>query len=152
MKTPPGEKARNPLDYFASMGGTSKRRGRLVLAVDDDESILDLYDQHLPMIGFEVRLASTGKQVRSRLRKEVPDVILMDVMMADEDGLTLTKEIRADPRTAEIPIIVVSGLTDAAVLNDALLCGANDFVTKPFEIEVLKTKLERAIALSRGKK
>ena len=118
---------------------------KLILAVDDEESLRDLYETQIPMLGYDVRVASGAGEARSLLRKKVPDLILMDVMMGEEDGLSLTRELRADPRTSRVPIIIVSALTDAASLSDAMLFGATDYVTKPFDTGILKAKLERAL-------
>jgi len=118
-----------------------------ILAVDDDASVCEMYEKGLPALGYDVICASSGNQAKERLKESKPDVILMDIMMADQDGISLTREIRSDPATADIPILVVSGLSDAATLNDALLFGAVDYLVKPIDISVLKAKLERALQL-----
>jgi DNA-binding response OmpR family regulator len=118
-----------------------------ILAVDDDDAVCDLYEKGLPALGYEVHCASNSKQARAYLDKEKPDLILMDIMMSDEDGISLTREIHSKAETAHIPILVVSGLSDAATLNDALLFGAVDYLVKPVDVDVLKGKIERALAL-----
>lgn len=122
---------------------TAKKR---LLAVDDEVSVCDMYEQCLPPLGYEVVCATSAKRAKEALSKSLPDLIIMDIMMPDQDGISLTREIRADARTSHIPIVVVSGLSDAATLNDALLFGAVDYVVKPFDVDVLKGKLERALA------
>jgi CheY-like chemotaxis protein len=119
-----------------------------VLAVDDDVSVCDYYEQGLAALGFEVTCASGAKQAREHLAKNHPDVILMDIMMPDTDGITMTRELRDNPKTSDIPIIVVSGLEDAGTLNDALLFGAVDYMVKPVELETLKSKIDHAAALA----
>ncbi|MBI5244476.1 MAG: response regulator [Elusimicrobia bacterium] len=118
-----------------------------ILAVDDDAGICELFEKGLPPLGYEVVCAASGKQAKTFLEKETPDLILMDIMMPDIDGITLTREICSNPKTAKIPILVVSGLSDAATLNDALLFGAVDYIVKPLDFAVLKTKIERILAL-----
>lgn len=118
-------------------------RNGFVLAIDDDETVRELYEEQLPILGYDVRCAADETEAKTALAARRPDVILMDIMMGGKDGLSLTREFRADARTADIPIIVVSGLTDAAALSDALLAGATDFLTKPFELDTLRGKLER---------
>lgn len=122
-----------------------------ILAVDDDASICELYEQGLSALGYQVACASSASKAKEYLAKEKPDVILMDIMMAEEDGITLTREIRSDPNTADIPILVVSGLSDAATLNDALLFGALDYIVKPIDINVLQGKLQRVFELKNKK-
>jgi len=117
-----------------------------VLAIDDDASICDLYSQGLSLLGFDVTCASNAKKAREHLKTNKPDIILMDIMMPDVDGITLTRELRADSKSADIPIIVVSGLADAGTLNDALLFGAVDYMVKPIDLDALKAKIERTFA------
>ena len=118
-----------------------------VLAIDDDASVCDYYEQGLAALGFDVSCASDAKHAREQLAKSHPDVILMDIMMPETDGITLTRELRNDPKTSDIPIIVVSGLEDAGTLNDALLFGAVDYMVKPIDLDALKAKIERAAAV-----
>lgn len=119
---------------------------KLVLAVDDDETILELYAEQLPILGYEVACAAGAREARRLVDERLPDLILMDVMMRGQDGISLTREFRTDARTSLVPIVVVSGLTDAATLSDAMVFGATDFITKPFELEDLRAKLERAFS------
>ena len=122
---------------------------KLILAVDDDASVCELYEEGLPHLGYDVICASSGGKAKAVLKTRHPDVILMDIMMSDQDGISLTRDIRSDPATADIPILIVSGLADAATLNDALQFGAADYLVKPVDMEILKVKLERAVALKK---
>ncbi|MDD5656860.1 MAG: response regulator [Elusimicrobia bacterium] len=117
-----------------------------VLAIDDDVSVCEYYETGLAALGFDVTCAPDAKHAREHLAAHRPDVILMDVMMPETDGISLTRELRDNPKTSGIPIIVVSGLADAGTLNDALLFGAVDYMVKPIDLDVLKTKIERAAA------
>jgi len=123
-----------------------------ILAIDDEASVCDMYQQALSALGYEVACASSAKQAKETLKKHKPDIIIMDIMMPDQDGISLTREIRSQAETSHIPILVVSGLSDAATLNDALLFGAVDYVVKPFDLELLKNKLDRALSLARRRK
>ena len=124
-----------------------------VLAVDDDASICEFYSETLRMSGYDVECAPSAAKARDALAKTRPDIILMDIMMPDQDGISFTRELRADAKTSDIPIIVVSGLADAGTLNDALLFGAVDYMVKPIELDALKNKIERTFAaLERRKK
>ncbi len=124
-----------------------------VLAVDDDPSICEFYDQALRLGGYDVECAPSAAKAREALAKRRPDIILMDIMMPDQDGISFTRELRGDAKTSDIPIIVVSGLADAGTLNDALLFGAVDYMVKPIELDALTDKIERTFAaLQRRKK
>lgn len=124
-----------------------------VTAVDDDETILEVYETGLAAAGFEVRTFVDPKKAReffaAARREELPDVILMDIMMPGLDGISLMGDIRSHDAAAHIPIIAVSGLNDAATLNDALLFGAMDYLVKPFELGDLTAKIKKAAELSR---
>lgn len=124
-----------------------------ILAVDDDASVCEFYEHALRLGGYEAECAPSAAKAREVLAKRRPDLILMDIMMPDQDGISFTRELRADAKTSDIPIIVISGLADAGTLNDALLFGAVDYLVKPVEIDALKAKIERTFAaLERRKK
>ncbi len=124
-----------------------------ILAVDDDASICEFYERGLKLLGYEVSVAMSAGKAKTALKGGLPDLILMDIMMPDQDGISFTRELRNAPETSKIPIIVVSGLADAGTLNDALLFGAVDYVVKPIEIDALGAKIERVFtALEKRKK
>ncbi len=121
----------------------SKKR---ILAIDDDASVCEFYQQGLELLGFDVVCAVNAHKAKEELAKRLPDLILMDIMMPDQDGISLTRELRGDKKTAGVPIIVVSGLADAGTLNDALLFGAVDYLVKPIDLDALKMKIDRTFA------
>lgn len=124
-----------------------------VLAVDDDASVCEFYQQTLKLLGYDAECAPGAAKARECIEKRRPDLILMDIMMPDQDGISFTRELRGDPKTSDIPIIVVSGLADAGTLNDALLFGAVDYMVKPIDVDALQSKIERTFAaLERRKK
>lgn len=123
-----------------------------ILAIDDEASVCDMYEASLPSLGYDVVCVSSAKKAKDALSKALPDLILMDIMMPDQDGISLTRDVHSEERTAHIPILVVSGLSDAATLNDALLFGAVDYLVKPFDIDILQNKIERALAVAEKRK
>ena len=124
-----------------------------VLAVDDDPSVCEFYETSLRLGGYDVECAPSAAKARDAIEKRRPDIMLMDIMMPDQDGISFTRELRGDPKTSDIPIIVISGLADAGTLNDALLFGAVDYMVKPIDLDALKSKIERTFAaLERRKK
>ena len=123
-----------------------------IVAIDDDEAILDIYDTGLSVKGYEVKTFLDPKKGKEYLLEDntnLPDVILMDIMMPGIDGITLMKDIHSNLKTTHIPIIAISGLNDAATLNDALLFGAMDYLVKPFAIDSLETKIKKAWELNK---
>jgi two-component system alkaline phosphatase synthesis response regulator PhoP len=124
-----------------------------VIAVDDDETILEIYETGLAASGMEVKTFADPKLARDFFAAvkpgEAPDVILMDIMMPGVDGISLMNDIRSHDAMAHVPILAVSGLNDAATLNDALLFGAMDYLVKPFDLDTLTAKIKKAAELSR---
>ncbi len=123
-----------------------------IVAVDNDETILAMYEIGLAACGYEIKTfasSDTAKEYFASLKAgEAPDAILMDIIMPGMDGVSLMHEIHSMDNTARVPIIAVSGLTDSATLNDALLFGAMDYLVKPFDMETLKTKIRAALEVS----
>ncbi len=116
-----------------------------VVAIDDDETILEMYRNGL--VDFEVKVFDNPKEAEKYLfsGERKPDIILMDIMMPSLDGISFIREIRSNEVTQNIPVIAVSGLSDVATLNDALLFGATDYVVKPFDIFELSNKISHII-------
>lgn len=125
------------------MAPVTKKR---ILAVDDDASICEFYSTTLKLFGYDVSIASNARSAKESLTLMRPDLILMDIMMPDQDGISLTREIRSDRKTSDIPIVMVSGLADAGTLQDALLFGAVGYLVKPVEPDALKSKIEQTLA------
>src|SRR5690348_13246717 len=82
--------------------------------------------------GYEVRLARDGRGALESIRLQRPDLVLLDIMMPGVDGLQVLDAIRADPRTASLPVIVVTAKTGDQDLLDGYRAGAQYYVTKPF--------------------
>lgn len=123
-----------------------------ILAVDDDVSIREFYELSLPSMGFDVQIASNARSAKESIALMRPDLILMDIMMPDQDGISLTRELRNDRKTSDIPILMVSGLADAGTLQDALLFGAVGYMVKPIDPDALKAKIETTLAAIANRK
>jgi CheY-like chemotaxis protein len=131
------------------MSGTAKKK---ILAVDDDASIGEFYEHALKLLGYDVRVAASGRAAKESIAAQRPDLILMDIMMPEQDGISLTRELRADRKTSDIPIIMVSGLADAGTLQDALLFGAVGYLVKPVEPDALKVKIDSTLLAIENRK
>ena len=106
---------------------------RTVLVVDDDPVIVRLLEVNFEMEGFAVRTAADGLEGLESAKARPPDVIVSDVMMPRMDGLQLVNELKADPATASIPVILLSAKAQADDVRAGIEAGADDYVTKPFE-------------------
>lgn len=113
------------------MSQSPNNRPATILVIDDEPDNFDVLEALLHGENYSLHYASSGQNVFSRLARITPDVLLLDVMMPDVDGLTICRQIRADANWHTLPIIMVTALTDKEDLADCLAAGANDFISKP---------------------
>lgn len=108
-----------------------------VLIVDDEEDILEILKERFSIAGFDVRTATNGKDALSIAGLNIPDLIILDVMMKDMDGIAVKRHLNENARTAHIPTIFLSAnnLTENKIMGFELK--ADDYVTKPFEFKEL---------------
>jgi signal transduction histidine kinase/ActR/RegA family two-component response regulator len=118
------------------------RNGRLMLAIDDDPDAIYLLRENLGDAGYRVIGALTGEEGVEKARALRPFAITLDIMMPDRDGWEVLRDLKADPATSDIPIIVVSVVDDK---EQAYHLGALDYLVKPFEREALLGSLERIV-------
>ncbi len=119
-----------------------------VLIVDDERDLLSVLDFNLRAAGFETNLATTGEQALLQLRRSVPDLVLLDLMLPDLPGTEVCRQIKADPRTKHVPVVMLTAKGDEVDRVVGFELGADDYVTKPFSVRELVLRL-RAI-LRRG--
>ncbi len=120
----------------------------LVLAVDDERANLMLLER---MFRHEYRIfcVQTVQEALDLLAQAPFDLILLDIMMPDVDGLTTLKQIRANPKTEDIPVILISALSNSADITRGFEIGANDYVTKPIDMEVTRARVRTQITLKK---
>lgn len=116
-----------------------------VMAVDDDPEVLETLGRVLEREQFEVKLANSGAQALTLLEKRTPDLLILDIIMPGVDGITVCKQLRADPRYITLPILFLTakGSTDDVV--EGLDAGADDYVVKPFELSELRARVHALI-------
>lgn len=122
-----------------------------VLVVDDNPLNVELLAVNLQRLGYEVVSAENGKTALEMIGREEPDLVLMDVLMPDLSGLEVLRTLRGQPATADLPVILVSGLGETEDIVDGLKLGANDYVTKPINMPVLKARLATHSSLKRAR-
>ena len=108
-----------------------------ILVVEDDAGFRDLLRVQLSMAGYALELAANGAEGAKALRDNPPDLILSDVHMPLLTGLELLSLAKADEKTSSIPVILLSGQSDANTVAMAMKLGAADFLTKPVSTEKL---------------
>jgi DNA-binding response OmpR family regulator len=107
---------------------------RRVLVVDDDPRLLHIVAMYLGIEGYDVGMAANGEDGLAEVGKQRPDLIILDIMMPGMDGIEACRQIRANPDTAEIPVLMFSALSGDEDVERARLAGANHLITKPFNL------------------
>jgi len=108
-----------------------------VLAVDDVPLNLLLVEKMLSKFNFRIRKAANGRIALEEIAKEKPDLILLDLMMPEVDGFEVLRQVRENPDTANIRVVILSALNSTDDIVKGYQLGANDFITKPIIIEKL---------------
>ena len=103
-----------------------------ILVVDDDKEVVRLMRAYLEQAGYQVLMAFNGETAVHMLRREKPDLMLLDLMLPDRDGWDITRLVRGDPTLAHIPIIMLTARVDDTDKIVGLEMGADDYVTKPY--------------------
>jgi response regulator RpfG family c-di-GMP phosphodiesterase len=120
-----------------------------ILIVDDEPGGRDALESLLLNQGYQLALASNGIETLSIARTINPDLILLDIMMPGMDGFEVCRQLRADPRIAEVPVIMVTALDDRDSRLQGIEVGADDFVTKPIDRGELRTRVRSILRLNR---
>ncbi len=118
-----------------------------VLIVDDTLANLQLLTSILKEEGYKVRPASSGAIAIQAIAKKIPDLILLDIKMPEMDGYSVCRELKANPRTQDIPIIFISALNDVSDKVQAFNVGGVDYINKPFQFEEVKARVSTHLKL-----
>ncbi|MBF0138532.1 MAG: response regulator [Magnetococcus sp. DMHC-1] len=122
-----------------------------ILVVEDDEETRDLLQGYLLKNGYDCRTLPDGSHLRAELTREQVDMVILDLMLPGEDGLTLCRNLRADPATANLPVIMLTARVEETDRIIGLEMGADDYLPKPFNprelLARIKSVLRRARAL-----
>ena len=116
-----------------------------ILVVEDEPAILELLKVHLVDAGYEVRSALDAETAQEELKASLPDLVLLDWMLPGQSGLAFAKQLRADPRTKELPVIMVTARSDEADRVAGLEAWVDDYVTKPFSPRELKARIKSVL-------
>ena len=122
----------------------------LVFIVEDDNDIRQIEAYALKCGGFEIEEFEDAKALYERLEKKTPDLFLLDVMLPDEDGLEIVKKLRAMPQTKHLPVMMVTAKTTELDKVRGLDIGADDYMTKPFGIMELLSRVKALLRRSAG--
>ncbi len=120
-----------------------------LLVVDDEQAILDLLRRRLEALGCEVSVLSGGSQVAQTVREQMPDLVLLDVMMPDVDGFTVCEALKQDPVARDIPVLLMTARAEVESRVKGLELGAHDYIPKPFETAELVARVRAALRVKR---
>ena len=113
-----------------------------IMVVDDDKEFTTLYKEYLRMVGFETVVENQSSKAVDLANSTRPDLFILDLMMPEPDGFKLCRMLRANFNFVRTPIIIVTALNDEDSKVVALGAGANDYLTKPFHIDELKSRID----------
>jgi DNA-binding response OmpR family regulator len=126
------------------------RHSPLIMVVDDDADSLSVLTRHIRREGLTVVGASSGTECLQVVKEHQPDVILLDLMMPDMDGFALCRALRADPATAEIPVIMLTARDDVDTRAEGIELGISDFIAKPVTRSELAERIHAQLDMLAG--
>lgn len=124
----------------------TRQLARKILVADDEEDIRSLVRLGLRRDGHKVTTANDGAEALELARRHRPDLCVVDVMMPKLTGLEVLKEMRSDPDLARVKVILLTARAQGFDENRGFDAGADDYVTKPFDLEDLRARVRRALA------
>ena len=122
--------------------------GKKILVVDDNLDVIKMVGLMLQTRGYDIIAAQSGTQALARARSDNPDLMILDIMMPDMDGYEVCKRLRADPTTANLPILMFTAKSGTSDKVAGFQAGADDFLTKPIHPDELVSRVETALMRS----
>ncbi len=122
-----------------------------ILIVEDDENIQQLVGYNLVKAGFQVLYADNGEQALALVFREKPDLVILDIMLPGLDGREVCKNLRQDPRSRRLPIIMLTARSAEDEVSAGLDLGADDYITKPFSPKILVSRIKSALRRTRDR-
>jgi two-component system alkaline phosphatase synthesis response regulator PhoP len=124
-------------------------RQRRIMVIEDEEHILEVISYNLKREGYAVSQARNGEEGLAGIRRERPDLIVLDIMLPGIDGLEICRRLKTDPALQEIPIIMVTAKTEESDIVVGLGVGADDYLGKPFSPRELVARVKAALRRGR---
>ena len=121
------------------------RSGEKILVVDDEEDIRELVRYNLAREGYQVTTVGSGEEALKQAGAKLPNLIVLDLMLPGIDGFDVCRQLKSDPRTAHIPIVMLTVKGEESDIVVGLELGADDYITKPFSPKVLLARLKAVL-------
>lgn len=122
----------------------------MIYCVEDEQNICELEVYTLQSVGFEAKGCSSGNELFAEMEKELPKLILLDIMLPDEDGLTILRRLRSDERYAHIPVIMATAKGTEFDKVKGLDWGADDYIAKPFGMLEMVARIKAVLRRYEG--
>ncbi len=116
-----------------------------ILIVEDDENIQQLVGYNLAKAGFTVLYAENGEQALASVKRDAPDLMVLDIMLPSLNGFEVCRILRKDPQTKTLPIIMLTAKGEESDVTAGLDLGADDYITKPFSPKILVSRIKAAL-------
>lgn len=116
-----------------------------ILVVDDEEDLLELVRYNLSKEGYRVSCVASGEEAMKVAKSQLPDLIVLDLLLPSVDGLEVCKLLKVDPKTKHIPIVMLTAKSEESDIVSGLELGADDYITKPFSPRVLLARVKAAL-------
>ncbi|MEI6863674.1 MAG: response regulator, partial [Candidatus Omnitrophota bacterium] len=117
-----------------------------ILIVDDEKQLVSLVRLHMEMSGYEVLSASDGEEALAVANRDKPDLMILDLMLPKIDGWEVCKRLRAESKSGDIPVIMLTARSETEDKLKGFECGADDYMTKPFSPRELVARVKRVLA------
>ncbi len=127
------------------MGDAAQGPGRLVLVVEDFEDAREMYAEFFRFAGYRVQTAATGREALEKIQTQRPDIIVMDISLPQISGTEITRLLKADPGTRDIPVLALSAHAGEKHTREALAAGVDEYCPKPCSAEEVEVRIRKLL-------
>lgn len=138
------DRQKEEIAEFIQVIPQKKETGKKILVIDDSDQIR-WFLKHVFAREYEILEARNGDEGVQMAREKMPDLVLCDVMMPVKDGFETCKELKSDPHTSQIPVVMLTAKVESEDVITGIEAGADDYITKPFDVEILRSKLNSLV-------
>lgn len=127
------------------------KSAKKILVVDDEPDLRDVLATLLNQEGYQILTANDGKMALESAKKNIPDLILMDVMMPKMNGFQALEKLKKEKLTMDIPVIMVTAKSDDKDIQEGISHFADKYITKPYDLKKLLNEVEKTLTISEGR-